>query len=311
MIQKRLMKTKLVWALLSGCALALVAPGMQAEPADWNGFFIGGNVGANWQSYDFGDYRTQLDLTEQFFNFEESKGPRTPQEPIGGSEFLFFNTAGDYHHNHQGGDVGLTGGTQIGFNKQVGHFVLGLEGSFNALSHSSSDWTSSQGSGSSDFFFQGVSADTTTLSMRKAEAHWNSAVMGKLGFATGRFLFYGIGGVAFTDVTAFADDRATSDFFVVGQAPQPSQPGQFLGTFTSRNQSNDDRLLVGWTAGTGVEYALSQLFTVGLEYRHSGFGSQTFHFDSHGPITPGNTSVGTDSDQVTFKVNFYFSHLPR
>ena len=49
---------------------------------------------------------------------------------------------------------------------------------------------------------------------------------------------------------------------------------------------------------------------MGVEYRHNGFASHTFHFAANqGPISPGNSSVDTDSDQLTFKINFYLGHL--
>jgi outer membrane immunogenic protein len=303
-------------AILVGSAAALIAGTAQADPFDWNGFYIGANLGSNWTNYDFGGYHTRLDLTEQFLGFEGG-GMGSPQgensrngrihEPVGGEAFLNFNTPGDLNHNGQGNDASPTGGVQIGFNKQFGHIVIGTEGSFSGVSNPS-NWTQSRDRASTPFFFDGVSADTTLITMRKAEASFNSGVTGKLGFATGPFLFYGLGGVAFTDVTAFATDRANSDFFFGGERGNGFIG--FIGSAANRNQTKDEAILIGWTAGGGVEYAITKICSMGLEYRHNGFTSETFHFASnHGPISPGNSSVDTDSDQMTFKVNFYLGHL--
>ena len=333
MAQVGFTKTRFISALIGGCAVAqvFVAPAnagpleknpvvaAPAGPFDWSGFYIGGNLGANWTNYDFGGYHTRVNLTEQFFQFEgpmlaqpQGESKSSPLEPIGGSAFLFFNTPSDLNHNGDGNDVAPTGGGQIGFNKQFGHIVVGVEGAFNGVSNPS-NWTRSRDFKSSDFFFDSISAETTETTMRKAETRWNGAVMGKIGFATGPFLFYGIGGVAFTDVTAFADDRANTDFFGFGQPmrPQPEgDGGRFLGSFVSRNKTSDEHVMVGWTAGTGVEYAITQICSMGVEYRHNGFASHTFHFAANqGPISPGNSSVDTDSDQLTFKINFYLGHL--
>src|SRR5882724_6210624 len=74
--------------------------GAQALPQlpqafDWTGFYIGGNLGANYASYDFGAYHTKLDVTQQFFDFEgpllaPTEAPRPHGEGGGGDAFLFF-----------------------------------------------------------------------------------------------------------------------------------------------------------------------------------------------------------------------------
>ncbi len=309
-------------ALIGGCALVTAATAGTMEknpvvaapagPFDWNGFYIGGNVGANWTNYDFGGYHTRVDVTQQLFSsITAPQGDSAIQEPLPQSSFLRFNTPDDLNHNGDGNDVTVTGGGQLGFNKQFGRIVLGVEGAFDGVSNPS-NWTRDRNFKTDDFFFDRISAETTETTMRKAETRWNGAVMGKLGFATGPCLFYGIGGVAFTDVTAFADDRASTDFFgpPIPGAPQVDGSRQFLGNVTSRNRTSDEAIITGWTGGGGMEYAVTQICSMGVEYRHNGFASHKFHFASNqGPISPGNSSVDTDSDQLTFKINFYLGHL--
>ena len=67
---------------------------------------------------------------------------------------------------------------------------------------------------------------------------------------------------------------------------------------------------MGWTAGAGADIAISNLVTLGLQYRHNDYSDDTVHFNSHGgPIFPGSTRVDVDSDQVTLRFNVLLSHF--
>lgn len=74
----------------------------------------------------------------------------------------------------------------------------------------------------------------------------DGSVRGRLGFAWDRVLFYGTGGVAFGD---FQDNYAG--------------PGGFDSFRHTR---------VGWTAGGGVEYAVTDNWSIRAEYRYTDFG---------------------------------------
>lgn len=71
---------------------------------------------------------------------------------------------------------------------------------------------------------------------------WDATLRGRIGFAMDRIMIYGTGGVAVGKVTA---------------------TGGITGSATR----------VGWTAGAGVEAALSQHVTGRLEYRHTNLGT--------------------------------------
>jgi outer membrane immunogenic protein len=292
------------------------------KPFDWSGFYIGANVGAAWSSYDFNGYHTTVDVGQQLRLFEGplmmGKNTDAPQPDaiiVGNGSELLFDSSG-----HSGGDsdVSVTGGGQVGYQMQFGHFVVGLEGGFNGIS--TSDVINSKGFGTVNFntdaalgpdgFFPFITeGDTKLHSMRTAQTHWNGSLAGKLGYAMGPWLFYGTGGVDFAGVTVIAQDSAHTDFFGF-------QPGgadgriNFVGSIANHFKAEDDQVLVGYTAGGGVEYAVTQACSMGIEYRHNGLGSKDFHFASNqGPVFPGNTGVGTDSDQITFRVNFWLGHL--
>lgn len=99
---------------------------------------------------------------------------------------------------------------------------------------------------------------------------WNSSIRGRLGYAFDRFMIYGTGGLAIADVNFNA------------------------------NGAKDSTTAVGWTAGAGVEGALTNHVTARLEYVHQDFGSESF--------TLGGTRYSTDLDEniVRFGLSYKF-----
>lgn len=81
---------------------------------------------------------------------------------------------------------------------------------------------------------------------------WEGAIRGKVGYAFDRFLPYVAGGVAFT---------------------------RFEGSTNNGTNFPDAKTLTGWTIGVGVDYAMTDHVLIGLEYRHSDFGSHDFTYD--------------------------------
>lgn len=93
----------------------------------------------------------------------------------------------------------------------------------------------------------GGAADLGAGDSAGADVKWFGSVDALAGYAMDRVLVYGIGGVAFAGIEA------------------------------SRNGVADTRTDVGWTLGAGVDYALTDKFVVGAQYRYYDFGSE--HFD--------------------------------
>ncbi|MBZ9961641.1 MULTISPECIES: outer membrane protein [unclassified Mesorhizobium] len=83
------------------------------------------------------------------------------------------------------------------------------------------------------------------------DVKWFGSINAKAGYAMDRFLIYGIGGVAFAGIET-SQDAGTS----------------FDNTRTS----------IGWTVGAGVDYALTDRFVVGAQYRYYDFSKE--HFDA-------------------------------
>ena len=128
----------------------------------------------------------------------------------------------------------------------------------------------------------------------------------KLGYARGPVMLYITGGGAWANVRTSATDSAIGDYFVPF-----INDGQAVN-FSARtiNNTNDEEMVGGWTAGAGGEWAFSKIASLGVEYRHNEFDNVDSHYDPHHSLifAQGN-SVDIDSDQVTVRVNLLLGHM--
>ena len=117
--------------------------------------------------------------------------------------------------------------------------------------------------------------DTITTSPQ-----WTSTVTGRIGAAFDRLLVYGKGGIA------FADDRSTL-------------------TDPTGGSATDTLTRTGWTAGAGLEYALTQNWTARVEYDYLGFGSKqlTFTTPARGTLTS-NADLNVQEVKAGFDYKF-------
>jgi len=90
-------------------------------------------------------------------------------------------------------DNTFTGGGQIGYNYQIGSFVIGLEADIQGIDNGSNNngLVFVPGAGFAGNFVPGVFTNDSS--------DWWGTVRARLGFAVDRFLIYGTGGWAFTD----------------------------------------------------------------------------------------------------------------
>jgi outer membrane immunogenic protein len=152
--------------------------------------------------------------------------------------------AGTFSHTPQG----VIGGAHVGYNLQYNQWlVLGIEGTVDgtSLRHTAVVPVN-------DFFGETPGSLTAT-----SRADVQGSVRGRIGITFDRVLIYGTGGVAFTGFNTTITD--TTGFFT-------GVPG------TSATFSNTR---AGWTAGGGIEYAVTDNWWVRAEYRYSNFGHTT------------------------------------
>ncbi|HEY1603032.1 MAG TPA: TonB-dependent receptor, partial [Pirellulales bacterium] len=159
-----------------------------------------------------------------------------------------------YDYNVHGPIVGVFAGG----NYQFGQFVAGVEG----------DWQRSSLTGNNQYYaplgaagaFPGGPFYVSTT-IKDYES-----IRGRLGFAYGRFLVFGTGGWAWGD--------PSNDYGLVGSAP-----------FVSEGWN-----AAGWTAGAGLDYALTDNVFGRVEYRYTDLR------------TSGFVNVATDSADAANKV---------
>jgi opacity protein-like surface antigen len=133
------------------------------------------------------------------------------------------------------GATAFVGGFELGYNWQFGHFLVGLEGTFDGV-----------------VFDRPNTPLVTPLGLVQASAsqNWISTVAARFGVTADKWLYYGkVGG-------GWADDRATLSF-----------PTGMTWTGSGT--------IGGWLAGGGIEYAFKPNWTVKLEYDYLGLGNWT------------------------------------
>lgn len=148
---------------------------------------------------------------------------------------------------------GLVAGVGAGYNYQSGSFVFGLEGDLGFLNADGSEATQ-------------TSIDTVA----EFDANWYGTLRARAGLAANRTLFYVTGGAAVLDA-----DFGVSDFIA--------------NSIDTR--ANDT--LVGWTAGGGVEWAVTDELSLKAEYLYMDFG-KTEH--SAPRLVPASNVYGFDHD---------------
>jgi outer membrane immunogenic protein len=181
------------------------------------------------------------------------------------------------------GSTGLTdrsiiGGFQIGHNWQFGNWVLGIEHQFQ-LSNLQQTSTVAFPVGAL------LPGDSFTAKVDNL-----NATKAKVGWAWNRALLYATGGLE----TGLVD----------GSASYIARPGGSPAlTFSDNN-----KLHVGYTVGAGLDYAVTDRLSVGVEYRYFDLGSQTYNL---GAVTPAgmaastvNTNVNLHTSEVTARLNW-------
>jgi len=241
------------------------APAM-APAANWTGLYVGANVGGQWGSGD----------------------PSTSTIAIPGGYFdptsiPAVNAVGAQSVNSSS----VTGGFSAGYNWQVNHAVLGLEGDINYFGF--------RGSAAGTALYPCCAPDTFTVNS-SVSADWLATIRGRLGFLVApAWLIYGTGGAAIAEVKGSFNFSDTSSAAMRESAV-----------------IRDTRL--GWTAGVGTEYAFGGGWSLKAEYLYVDLGrasatSTNLVRSIDGVQFPGNVythSLDLKSNIVRVGVNYKF-----
>jgi outer membrane immunogenic protein len=164
---------------------------------------------------------------------------------------------------------GFLGGGQVGFNYQTGRIVWGIE----------ADLSGASITGGGGACFTAVGPGNTCSS----KTDWLGTVTGRLGYAFDRTLVYVKGGYA------AAHDKYSNPFTFPG--------------ISSVDTATETRS--GWTAGVGLEYALSGPWSVKAEYDYMGFGTRDLTFTD--PLGGGYTeNIRQYINEIKVGINYRF-----
>jgi outer membrane immunogenic protein len=167
---------------------------------------------------------------------------------------------------------GLAGGT-IGANFQSGQFVFGVE--------ADGDWTDIRGSLTSTTICPVATCTYQTSN------EWLATLRGRVGYAFDRVLVYGTAGGAAGDVKA-----------------------TFTGTTAGGvvSTASTDNTEFGWTAGAGVEFAITENLTAKVEYLFVDLSNGSFSCAACGPGgTAASIPVTFDASLIRAGLNFKFN----
>jgi outer membrane immunogenic protein len=157
---------------------------------------------------------------------------------------------------------GWSGGFQVGANYQLkNRIVFGIEGEFSFVDANDTIYDS-----------MGDAHGRPNNSI-KTSSDYAGTLRARIGYATGRFLPYLTAGGAGADAKVSATDGSLSE----------------------------SDFLVGWTVGAGVEYALSENWSVRAEYLHVDLGRHTWFAGKLWEASSHSTS-----ETIRFGVNYKF-----
>ena len=212
----------------------------------------------------------------------------------------------------------ILAGAQIGYRAQSGRFVFGGEADFDPFARDVAAF-------SGQVLPQtALSPQVTIGSQRNFRLSREWSIRGRAGIAFGHTLAYATGGYASARVGVVGFDSFNNP----GGPAAPCTPncqanlGPEGPVLTIANELHT---MAGWTAGIGADQAIGHHFSIGLEYRHSDFGTKTFtlanqvvqnlgpetHGDNGGTGLLGSVSTGPNrvsvrTDAIALRVNYRF-----
>jgi outer membrane immunogenic protein len=207
-------------------------------PFSWTGFYVGGNGGYSWGRANTS--LTETSTTTTTATIATITGGPIASATVVGAPVVFMA-------NDRARMNGGLGGFQAGYNWQVNGWVWGIEGDFQGTGER----------GGSTFCFTlggpcGVATGTADYRLR-----WFGTLRGRAGVAWDRVLLYATGGLAVGQIRADYTDSIAAGL---------TTPAAVATASTNVTRA-------GWVIGAGIESALSDNWSVKVEYLHVDLGS--------------------------------------
>jgi outer membrane immunogenic protein len=167
------------------------------------------------------------------------------------------------------------GGGQAGFNYQVNNFVIGVEGDIDGVA-------SNNGNGT------GLIVPGVGTIVASSNNSWISTVAARFGIANDHWLFYGKAGGGWVGTSNLAVTNLTTGTTIIG---------------------NNSRTAGGFLGGVGVEYAISNNWTVKVEYDYLALNRRSFIVPAGSPFFVGDTftSGGRNVQMAKVGINYLFN----
>lgn len=230
-------------------------PAPASASFDWSRFYVGGSIGrAGAASGGPRDIAyTYRDHNDPYFNRDET---------IGNDWFI-----------PQGASSSgpLVGGVQFGYTQQFGKMVIGAEADFNFLN------AKKKYSGAAAEDLQPYPEDRPDYNYHVREelaaedtVEWLGTIRGRVGYTpTERLLAYVTGGAAYAKVKGSGSYNYHEYGFWWGG------PGDHDFDRSGGMAQSSNKIQWGWTAGAGLEYALTDAISIRGEYLFTDLGSST------------------------------------
>ncbi len=127
------------------------------------------------------------------------------------------------------------------------------------------------------------------------------SIRGRIGYAWDRVLLYATGGVA------FGGFKSTVYGTFAGNVIADTESGLApIGPISGYNSASTTR--VGWTVGGGLEYAVTNNWSVRAEYRYTDFGHATIYATSFDSATLGAAGAFINRHFTENRVQVGFSY---
>ena len=187
--------------------------------------------------------------------------------------------------------AGVLAGGLLGYNKQFGSWVLGIEGDAAAMN--------AKGGRACIPNALDINATNNGLAVQNCnnDLGWVATATAKLGYAWDRVLVYGKAGGAFTDNNLDVSCNGDAFFQQGGCIPANTAATGVLGAQNIVATVHQ----LGWTVGAGFELALTPAWSAKAEYDYMNFGSKNIILPDTTPV-----SFKQDFNQVKVGINYHF-----